>query len=104
MTRLKRRKRAEEAGVSLEYLQQLHQKHEDWLKLPKLWTPPPFPASDYTCQGQSLPDVLGKLRQNVDLHAVQEPPAIQGKVRDSLFTPWLPLLRLAVTASACIAV
>jgi hypothetical protein len=34
LTRLGRRSRSEETGVSLDYLEQLHQMHEDWLRHP----------------------------------------------------------------------
>ncbi len=66
MNRLKRRHRAEEGGVTLNYLEGLHQKHEDWLSYASH-----HPATD------ALLKAAGHLR----LHAVPEPKSIQGKVK-----------------------
>ena len=79
MNRLQRRQRTEEGGVTLEYLQGLHQKHEDWLTLP---FSPGHPATDYQHRGsgQSLPDLLCSAAGDLKLFAVPEPLAIQGKV------------------------
>ena len=70
MNRLKRRHRAEEGGVTLNYLEGLHQKHEDWLS--------------YASHHPTItPDDLLKAAGHLTLHAVPEPKVIQGKV-DSL--------------------
>lgn len=95
MNRLKRRQRSEEGGVTIEYLQGLHQKHEDWLSygnVPPIASgfSPGFPAGDYQCRGQSLPDFVGSSQLDLSLHAVKEPRAIQGKVRSYLCSPPQP--------------
>ena len=67
MNRLKRRHRAEEGGVTLNYLEGLHQKHEDWLS--------------YASHHPTItPDDLLKAAGHLTLHAVPEPKVIQGKV------------------------
>ena len=71
MNRLKRRHRAEEGGVSLNYLEGLHQKHEDWLS--------------YASHHPTItPDDLLKAAGHLRLNAVPEPKSIQGKV-DSFY-------------------
>lgn len=97
MNRLKRRQRSEEGGVTIEYLQGLHQKHEDWLSygnVPPIASgfSPGFPAGDYQCRGQSLPDFVGSSQLDLSLHAVKEPRAIQGKVLylNSSSSPGMP--------------
>ena len=77
MGRMKRRSRQEEVGVQMEYLQGLHQKHEDWLRFP-----PPSPAVDFlNPSGKSLVEALRTSEHNLSVRAVSEPRAIQGKVR-----------------------
>ncbi len=67
MNRLKRRHRAEEGGVTLNYLEGLHQKHEDWLS--------------YASHHPTItPDDLLKAAGHLRLNAVPEPKSIQGKV------------------------
>lgn len=76
MGRMKRRSRVEEVGVQMEYLQGLHQKHEDWLRFP-----PPTAAADWrNPAGMSLPSVLKGSPHGLSLRAVPEPRAIKGKV------------------------
>ncbi len=70
MNRLKRRHRAEEGGVTLNYLEGLHQKHEDWLSY----------ASHHPAITHASPDALLKAAGHLKLHAVPEPRSIQGKV------------------------
>lgn len=79
MNRLKRRHRAEEGGVTLNYLEGLHQKHEDWLSY----------ASHHPA---ITPDALLKAAGHLRLHAVPEPKSIQGKVvyLDSSLSPGMP--------------
>ncbi|DBB02914.1 TPA: hypothetical protein ACH3X1_013516 [Trebouxia sp. C0004] len=78
MNRLKRRHRAEEGGVTLNYLEGLHQKHEDWLS--------------YASHHPPSPDALLKAAGHLRLHAVPEPRSIQGKVvyLNSSLSPGMP--------------
>ena len=76
MGRMKRRSRQEEVGVQMEYLQGLHQKHEDWLRFP-----PASAAGEWrNPNGVSLVDTLRGAEHSLSVRAVPEPKAIQGKV------------------------
>ena len=72
MNRLKRRHRAEEGGVTLNYLEGLHQKHEDWLS---------YASNPAITHAPS--DAILKAAGHLRLHAVPEPRVIQGKVDSS---------------------
>lgn len=76
MGRMKRRSRQEEVGVQMEYLQGLHQKHEDWLRFP------PASAAREWCNpsGETLVETLRRAQHSLSVRAVPEPRAIQGKV------------------------
>ena len=77
MGRMKRRSRQEEVGVQMEYLQGLHQKHEDWLRFP-----PTSAAGQWrNPNGVSLVDTLRGAEHSLSVRAVPEPRAIQGKVQ-----------------------
>ena len=90
MGRMKRRSRQEELGVDVEYLQGLHQKHEDWLKIP-----PPAAVDWRNGSGESLPERIRNGGQRLSVGAYAEPKAIQGKVCVDL---WLFCLH---SANAC---
>ncbi|KAL3159895.1 hypothetical protein ABBQ38_010291 [Trebouxia sp. C0009 RCD-2024] len=75
MGRMKRRSRQEEVGVDVEYLQGLHQKHEDWLRFP-----PPAAVDWRNRSGETLPEKLRNGGRDLRVGAYAEPRAIQGKV------------------------
>ena len=83
MNRLKRRQRTEEGGVTLDYLQGLHQKHEDWLSYGQGHIGRPNLAAnlpDDAFKVQCLRGILGASNSHLSLAGVPEPKAIQGKV------------------------
>lgn len=89
MGRMKRRSRQEEVGVQMEYLQGLHQKHEDWLRFP-----PASAAGNWrNPNGVSLVDTLLGAEHSLSVRAVPEPRAIQGKVWTDMPLAPHPLIR-----------
>lgn len=70
MSRMQHRSRSEETGVSIDYLQDLHQRHEDWLcnELDKAGLPPPPQAQDLEAKlmgGQKTRTTLEYIRDQL---------------------------------------
>lgn len=99
MNRMLRRSRQEESKVSLEYLQGIHEKHEDWLLSAS--NPRGLAASEWHSRGQSLPTALQSQLNSgapgvLQLQALQEPEAIAGKVSLAKFSSNLAQIQLNI--------